>query len=357
MEIENPLGIKRFGPITFCVKNAMSEARRLSIALGMKISFVPEGSNQMYGLSAGNVDFILDGSESARQRAEEYGNHISEIGLWVEDSRKAVALAAQTTKSETGIDEKTAIGYIKLPFDGGISLRILQEGQNAFRGMSRDESSSFVKAAAFQRIDHVVINTGKIAPLVEFMREVLGMRQISDFAIHVKTEEFEASLYSEVMGLMGREQTILFPLNEPVDGDAASQIPAQLREMGSGHVQHIALATDDIVSSIRALRAQGLRFLEFENEQHAGVYYNKVAERLGKIPITEALETLRSLGILVDKCGEGYLLQLFSKRIFPEKSVPFIEIIQRMSASMNCFGEGNFAALAESLERSMRRVA
>jgi 4-hydroxyphenylpyruvate dioxygenase len=102
------------------------------------------------------------------------------------------------------------------------------------------------------------------------------------------------------------------------------------------------------------LRGRGLGFLEFRNEQHAKHYYEDVPKRLGTISVEEALETLRRLGILVDKCGQGYLLQLFSKRMFPEKSVPFVEIIQRASDVIGCFGDGNFAALAEALEHSMR---
>jgi 4-hydroxyphenylpyruvate dioxygenase len=166
-----------------------------------------------------------------------------------------------------------------------------------------------------------------------------------------------ASLYSEVMGLYGTEHPVLFPLNEPLAGDDVSQIPAQLREAGRSHAQHIALATDNIITSIETLRARGLGFLEFRNPAHATEYYKDVPKRLGAITVAEALTTLRALGILVDKCGEGYLLQLFSKRLFPGKSVPFVEIIQRASDVIGCFGDGNFAALAEALEHSMRTEA
>jgi 4-hydroxyphenylpyruvate dioxygenase-like putative hemolysin len=112
--------------------------------------------------------------------------------------------------------------------------------------------------------------------------------------------------------------------------------------------------TDSIIESISSLRERGLAFLDFRNAEHAACYYREIPARLGAIPLREAIEVLRSEGILVDKCGEGYLLQLFSKRIFPDKSVPFLEIIQRSSDVLGCFGDGNFAALAEALEHSMR---
>ena len=105
------------------------------------------------------------------------------------------------------------------------------------------------------------------------------------------------------------------------------------------------------------LRERGLGFLEFRNEEHAERYYKEVPERLGDITVPEAMDTLRNLGILVDRCGEGYLLQLFSKRLFPEHSVPFVEIVQRASDVVGCFGDGNFAALAESLEYALRKRA
>ncbi|MCI5064221.1 hypothetical protein MRY87_00695, partial [bacterium] len=181
-----------------------------------------------------------------------------------------------------------------------------------------------------------------------------GMEKVNEFTVSVETEDFTASLYSEVMGLTGTEHPVLFPINEPLPGDDTSQIPTQLREMGGSHAQHVALFTEDIMTTVQALRERKLKFLEFRNEDHLKSYYEKVPERLGEIQLEEALSVLQSLGILVDKCGDGYLLQLFSSRIFPERSVPFFEIIQRASDVIGCFGDGNFAALAEALEHAMR---
>jgi 4-hydroxyphenylpyruvate dioxygenase len=220
--------------------------------------------------------------------------------------------------------------------------------------MKRNPNLKKSASYAFQRIDHIVVNTQKIEPVIKFMSDAFGMKKVNEFTIRVENEEFMASLYSEVMGIYGSEQPVLFPVNEPLKGDDVSQIPAQLREVGRSHAQHIALSTGNIIDSIRNLRHRGMGFLEFRNDAHATQYYNGVPGRLGKITVAEALATLRALGILVDKCGQGYLLQLFSKRMFPDRSVPFIEIIQRESDVIGCFGDGNFAALAEALEHSMR---
>lgn len=353
----NPLGIKRFGPVTLYVDSAQSEAERLSKMLGMDIAYVPEGPEPIFGIEAGDVLFILDGSSSARAAAARYGNHIAEIGLRVQNSRVALESAQKHTGEPSRLCEKTGVGYLKVPHDGEIYFRFIEDGQTPYPGMVKNPALVRSSSYAFGRIDHIVMNTQRIAPVIEFMRNVFGMQKVNEFTIRVETDDFLASLYSEVMGLYGTEQAVLFPLNEPLAGDNESQIPAQLREVGRSHAQHIALATDNIIDAITTLRGRGLGFLEFRNAEHASCYYQDVPKRLGTITITEALETLRTLGILVDKCGEGYLLQLFSKRMFPNKSVPFIEIIQRASDVIGCFGDGNFAALAESLEHSMRMEA
>lgn len=354
---KNPLGIKRFGPVTLYVENAPAEAERLSKMLGMDISYVPEGADQIFGIEANDVLFILDGSSRAQAVAAQYGNHIAEIGVRVENSAAALDSARMRATQETRLCEKTGVGYLKAPHDGEIYFRFIEDNQIPYLGMTRNPALQRNKSYAFHRIDHIVMNTQRIAPMITFMQDVFGMQKVNEFTIRVQTDDFMASLYSEVMGLYGTEQAVLFPLNEPLAGDNESQIPAQLREVGRSHAQHIALATDHIIDSIKALRDRGLGFLEFRNAEHASCYYQDVPKRLGKITVAEALDTLRALGILVDKCGEGYLLQLFSKRMFPNKSVPFIEIIQRASDVIGCFGDGNFAALAESLEHSMRMAA
>ncbi|MCB0330386.1 MAG: VOC family protein [Bdellovibrionales bacterium] len=351
---KNPLGMKRFGPVTLNVQNAQGEAERLSKLLGMDIAYIPEGNDQIFGLEAEDVLFILDGSPAAEALAKEYGNHVTELGIRVDSAQAALDAAKKKTSEPMRLCEKTGVAYLKAPHDGELYFRFIEDGQHPYLGMVRNPNLKPSGNYAFNRIDHIVTNTQKILPVIQFMQDVFGMQKVNEFTVRVEADDFMASLYSEVMGIYGSEEAILFPVNEPLAGDDVSQIPAQLREMKRSHAQHIALATDDIVHGIQSLRSRGMAFLEFRNEAHAKCYYEDVPNRLGNITVQEALTTLRELGILVDKCGEGYLLQLFSTRMFPDKSVPFVEIIQRASDVIGCFGDGNFAALAESLEYSMR---
>jgi 4-hydroxyphenylpyruvate dioxygenase len=353
----NPAGIKRFGPLTFYVKDAAGEAKRLSQMLGMDITYVPSGENQIFGIEANDVLFILDGTPRCAALAERYGNHVAEIGLRVTSSKAALDFVSKKTSEPTRLCEKTGVGYLRSPHDGEVYFRFIEDGQTPYLGLKENPHKTKTEPHPFNRIDHIVINTQRIQPVIAFLEAVFGMQKVNEFTIKVENEDFLASLYSEVMGIYGSEKPVLFPVNEPLAGDDVSQIPAQLREVGRSHAQHIALATDSIVDSISALRSKGLGFLEFRNPEHAACYYRDVPKRLGTISVAEALDTLRGLGILVDKCGHGYLLQLFSKRMFPEKSIPFIEIIQRASDVIGCFGDGNFAALAEALEHSMREEA
>jgi 4-hydroxyphenylpyruvate dioxygenase len=322
--------------------------------LGMEITYTSPENPSILGIQAHDVLFILDSSPDCAARAAQYGNHIAEIGLRVKNSKEAVEIAQKKTKQLTYICENTGVGYLKAPHDGELYFKFLEDDHLPYKGLRRCTETAPSAKCPFARIDHIVTNTQKIAPFVEFLRDVFGMERVNEFTIKVENEEFTASLYSEVMGLYGSEHPILFPINEPLLGDDTSQIPAQLREVGRSHVQHVALLSESIIDSISILRERGLAFLEFRNAEHAAHYYQSLPARLGSIPVREAIDKVQALGILVDKCGQGYLLQLFSKRLFNEKSVPFLEIIQRASDVLGCFGDGNFAALAEALEHSMR---
>jgi 4-hydroxyphenylpyruvate dioxygenase len=352
---KNPLGIKRFGPVVMYVHDAAFEAHRLAQLLAMKVAYSPaEEDGAVYGIAANDVLFIFDSSPAAAALADRYGNHVAEIGLMVHDSQRALRHIRSHSAAPTRECLATGATLVSAPHDGGVSFRFSEDGQLPYPGLKPVELRQPGPQPLFSRIDHIVTNTPRIEPMVTFLREAFGMERVNEFTIRVENEQFVASLYSEVMGLYGSEAPVLFPLNEPLAGDTESQIPSQLRAVGRSHQQHIALAATDIIQCITELRAHGLAFLDFRNAEHARCYYQQVPQRLGDIPLHEALDELRQRGILVDKCGDGYLLQLFSKRLFPDLSVPFLEIIQRASDVIGCFGDGNFAALAESLEHSLR---
>jgi 4-hydroxyphenylpyruvate dioxygenase len=138
---------------------------------------------------------------------------------------------------------------------------------------------------------------------------------------------------------------IKFPINEPAEGERKSQIEEYLEFYGGPGVQHIALSTTDIVATVRALREHGVSFLTTP-----GSYYEELPERIGKID--EDLADLRELGILADRDDEGYLLQIFTKPL-GDRPTLFLEVIERHGA--RGFGEGNFKALFEAIEREQER--
>ena len=188
-------------------------------------------------------------------------------------------------------------------------------------------------------IDHVVGNVeqGRLEHWVNFYEEVLGFSQLVHFDESQISTEYSA-LMSTVVG-DGTE--IVMPLNEPADGAKKSQIQEYLDTYRGPGVQHLAFRTDDIVTAIAALRARGVRFLEAPS-----TYYADVEARLGHLAIP--WDNVKRLGILVDEEPEGYLLQLFTETLTDRPTV-FIEIIQRGGAKG--FGEGNFKALFEAIER------
>jgi 4-hydroxyphenylpyruvate dioxygenase len=138
---------------------------------------------------------------------------------------------------------------------------------------------------------------------------------------------------------------VKFPINEPAEGKRKSQVEEYLEFYEGEGVQHIALATEDIVETVSALKARGVEFLQVPDS-----YYSDLLDRVG--PIEEDMEPLRKLGILVDRDDEGYLLQLFSKPV-EDRPTMFFEIIQRKGAKS--FGKGNFKALFEAIEREQER--
>jgi 4-hydroxyphenylpyruvate dioxygenase len=173
---------------------------------------------------------------------------------------------------------------------------------------------------------------------VRFYEEVMGFRNILSFDDADISTEYSA-LMSKVMS--NGNGYVKFPINEPAEGKKKSQIEEYLDFYGGEGVQHVAMATNDIIHTVRALRSRGMEFLRVPP-----TYYENLRERVGVIE--EDMEPLRELGILVDRDEEGYLLQIFSKPV-EDRPTLFYEIIQRKGAQS--FGKGNFKALFEALER------
>lgn len=189
-------------------------------------------------------------------------------------------------------------------------------------------------------VDHCVGNVGwnQMNPWVRFYEEVMGFKNILTFDDEDISTEYSA-LMSKVMS--NGNGYVKFPINEPAEGKKKSQVEEYLEFYNGEGVQHVALATHDIVKTVRDLMGRGVEFLKVPNS-----YYDDLLDRVGHID--EDLEPLKELGILVDRDNEGYLLQLFSKPV-QDRPTLFFEIIQRKGAKS--FGKGNFKALFEAIER------
>ena len=182
------------------------------------------------------------------------------------------------------------------------------------------------------------VGWGEMNTWVQFYQNVMGFRQLISFDDKDISTEYTALMSTVVAN--GNDR-IKFPINEPAEGKKISQIEEYINFYHGAGVQHLAMATDDIVKTVTELKNRGVEFLYVPD-----TYYDDVLERVGDIE--EDLEPLKKLGILIDRDDEGYLLQLFTKPVQDRPTI-FYEIIQRKGAKS--FGKGNFKALFEAIER------
>ena len=207
-------------------------------------------------------------------------------------------------------------------------------------GFRKHESNYKPSAVGLKYIDHCVGNVGwnQMNTWVSFYEEVMGFKNILTFDDKQISTEYSA-LMSKVMS--NGNGFVKFPINEPAEGKKKSQVEEYLDFYGDEGVQHIAIATNNIVETVTDLQNRGVEFLKIP-----ATYYDDLETRVGKIE--EDMEPLKQLGILVDRDDEGYLLQIFTKPV-EDRPTLFYEIIQRKGAKS--FGAGNFKALFEALER------
>lgn len=207
-------------------------------------------------------------------------------------------------------------------------------------GFRKWESNYNPTSTGLLYVDHCVGNVGwyQMNPWVKFYEEVMGFKNILSFDDNDISTEYSA-LMSKVMS--NGNGFVKFPINEPAEGKKKSQVEEYLDFYNGEGVQHVAIATADIVSTVTELQKRGIEFLNIPTS-----YYETVLERVGKID--EDIAPLQKLGILIDRDEEGYLLQIFSKPL-QDRPTLFFEIIQRKGAKS--FGKGNFKALFEALER------
>jgi 4-hydroxyphenylpyruvate dioxygenase len=277
-----------------------------------------------------------------------HGDGVKDIALWVDDARAAFSLAvdrgAKPARQPAIMSDENGQIVTAAIHTYGDTIHSLIERKN-YRGLfmpgfTAKESVYKPVPVGLKYVDHCVGNVelGAMNKWVKFYGDVLGFSQIISFDDKAISTEYSALMSKVMANGNGR---IKFPINEPAQGKKKSQIDEYLEFYNGPGVQHIAMATDDIIATVSALRDRGVEFLRVP-----GTYYDTVLDRVGHID--EDLKSLRELGILVDRDEEGYLLQIFTKPVEDRPTV-FYEIIERKGAKS--FGAGNFKALFEAIER------
>ena len=277
-----------------------------------------------------------------------HGDGVKSLSLGVTDAYKAFEettkrgakpyLEPQTIKDENGDVKISGIhtygDTVHLFIDRTNYKGVFMPG---FRSWNK---SLNVTPVGIKYVDHCVGNVGwnEMNPWVKFYEDVMGFRNILSFDDKDISTEYSA-LMSKVMS--NGNGYVKFPINEPAEGKKKSQVEEYLEFYNGQGVQHIALATDNILDTVTTLKQRGLDFLQVPT-----TYYEELQDRVGKID--ENVDDLAELGILVDRDDEGYLLQIFTKPV-EDRPTLFYEIIQRKGAQS--FGKGNFKALFEALER------
>src|SRR5688572_543989 len=277
-----------------------------------------------------------------------HGDGVRDIAFWVDDARdahaKAVERGARSIQAPTVVKDAGGEVVIAAIATYGDTIHSIVERKN-YQGLFlpgfAPASSEYSPAGiGLKYVDHCVGNVelGKMNEWVGFYERVLGFTNILTFDDKTISTEYSALMSKVMSNGNGR---IKFPINEPAQGKKKSQIEEYLDFYRGPGVQHIAIATDDIIATVRSLKSRGLEFLSVPQ-----AYYDAVPARVGKID--EDIAPLSELGILVDRDDEGYLLQIFTKPV-QDRPTLFYEIIQRKGAKS--FGAGNFKALFESIER------
>jgi len=348
--------------VEFYVGNAKQSAHYYKTAFGFQ-------SYAYKGLETGSKDAVsyvlkqdkirlvlttpLNSKSPINDHIVKHGDGVKVIALWVEDARRAYE---ETTKRGAKsymepVVEKDEHGEVVRAgiYTYGETVHMFVERKNykgAFLpGFRKWESDYNPTSVGLKYIDHMVGNVGwgQMNTWVKWYEDVMGFENFLSFDDKQIHTEYSALMSKVMSNGNGR---IKFPINEPAKGKKRSQIEEYLDFYEGSGVQHIAVATDDIISTVSQLKARGVEFLPPPPQ----AYYDDIPRRLGehKSMMKEDMNELQKLSIMVDADEEGYLLQIFTKPV-EDRPTLFFEIIQRMGA--RGFGAGNFKALFESIER------
>ena len=353
--------------VEFYVGNAKQSAHFYKTAFGFQ-SYAYKGletgakDSVSYVLTQDKIKIILttplNSKSPINDHIVKHGDGVKVVALWVEDARKSyeetIKRGAKSymepTVEKDGFGEVVRAGI----YTYGETVHMFVERKNYhgtfLPGFQKWESDYNPPTSGLKYIDHMVGNVGwnQMNTWVKFYEDVMGFVNFLSFDDKQIHTEYSALMSKVMSNGNGR---IKFPINEPAEGKKRSQIEEYLDFYEGAGVQHIAMATDDIIKTVSQLKANGIEFLSTPPEE----YYKSVPLRLQefKHELAEDIEKLRGLGIMIDADEEGYLLQIFTKPV-EDRPTLFFEIIQRMGAKG--FGAGNFKALFESIEREQAKI-
>lgn len=305
-----------------------------------------------YVLQQGKIRLVLtsplqpDGDINAH--INKHGDGVKMVALWVDDARKSyeetTKRGAESYVEPYELEDDKGKAVISGIHTYGETIHLFVERKNYdgpfLPGYKAYSSTVETADTGLKYIDHMVGNVGwnEMNKWVDFYAKVMGFAQLVSFDDKDISTDYTALMSKVMSNGNGR---IKFPINEPAEGKKKSQIEEYIDFYHGAGVQHIALATDNIIETVTALRDRGVEFLYVPE-----TYYDTLLDRVGEID--EELEPLKELGVLVDRDDEGYLLQIFTKPVL-DRPTMFFEIIQRKGAQS--FGKGNFKALFEAIER------
>ena len=355
----NPLRLKRIHHVEFWVGNAKQAAFYYRNAFGfsqLAYSGLETGNRQFasYVLAQNKVRFVLstpfDPDHIASDHIRRHGDGVRDIALLVEDAdfafHEAVRRGAEPVfepRDET--DERGTIRRAAIRTYGDTIHSFISEKSYSGAFLPGYEPAELPgDATGILVVDHMVGNVelGAMSKWCEWYSKVMGFTRYITFDDKDINTEYSA-LMSIVMS--DDNKVVKFPINEPAEGKRKSQIQEYLEWYYGPGVQHVALLCGNVIETVTKLRDNGVEFLRVPDS-----YYEELPSRVGTID--ESMDSLKELGILVDRDEEGYLLQIFTKPVQDRPTV-FFEIIQRKGA--RGFGKGNFRALFESIEREQAR--
>jgi 4-hydroxyphenylpyruvate dioxygenase len=363
--VKDPMAIKRIDHVRMFVGNARQSAYFYRNAFGFDViayAGLETGVRHeaSYVLRQGEITFVLcsplHGDHPDALRLVRHGDGVQSIALEVDDVAAAFEAAVSRgaepgSRPRTLEDEHGSFDIAEIKAYGDTTHTLVN--RTHYRGIFAPGYQALdpdrygprqAHPVGLRVIDHIVANVeeGKMGEWVEYYNKVMGFSLLASFDDKDISTDYSALMSKVVADGRGR---IKFPINEPARGQRRSQIEEFLDFHDGPGVQHIALATPDIVSSVRAMAANDVSFLKVPP-----AYYDLLSERVGTIK--EDIGELAELGILVDRDDEGYLLQIFTKPV-EDRPTLFFEIIQRRGA--RSFGKGNFKALFEAIELEQAR--